>query len=163
MSVMGKGLAVAALIGAGIGFTGCAGPAPAPTPSATRTATVAPIATATASASPSPSPTPTASAEASEGEMTGDQAVEVCLRLHDEYASAGESLVPTGAAKVYDRTVEPHWLVLIPASNSHGPGYIQCILGGTYADPVHTGVGEMVSDIVTDEYIERMRTVNEGL
>lgn len=95
--------------------------------------------------------------------MTGDQAVEVCLRLHDEYASAGESLVPTGAAKVYDRTVEPHWLVLIPASNSYGPGYIQCILGGTYADPVHTGVGEMVSDIVTDEYIEHARTVNDGI
>ena len=95
--------------------------------------------------------------------MTGDQAVEVCLRLHDEYASAGESLVPTGAAQVYDRTVEPHWLVLIPASNSYGPGYIQCILGGTYADPVHTGVGEMVSDIVTDEYIEHARTVNDGI
>lgn len=42
-------------------------------------------------------------------------------------------------------------------------GYIQCILGGTYADPVHTGVGEMVSDIVTDEYIERTRTVNDGI
>lgn len=112
---------------------------------------------------PSPSATPTARAEASEGEMTGDQAIEVCLRLHDEYAGAGESLVPTGAAQVYDRTVEPHWLVLIPASNSYGPGYIQCILGGTYADPVHTGVGEMVSDIVTDEYIERTRTVNDGI
>lgn len=42
-------------------------------------------------------------------------------------------------------------------------GYIQCTLGGTYADPVHTGVGEMVSDIVTDEYIERTRTVNDGI
>lgn len=95
--------------------------------------------------------------------MTGDRAVEVCLRLHDEYAGAGESLVPTGAAQVYDRTVEPHWLVLIPASNSYGQGYIQCILGGSYADPVHTGVGEMVSDIVTDEYIEHTRTVNDGI
>lgn len=165
MSFRGKGLAVAALIVASVGFTGCAGPAPTPTPtpSATRTATPAPSVTATPSASPSPSATPTASAEASEGEMTGDQAIEVCLRLHDEYASAGESLVPTGAAQVYDRTVEPHWLVLIPASNSYGPGYIQCILGGTYADPVHTGVGEMVSDIVTDEYIEHTRTVNDGI
>ena len=33
----------------------------------------------------------------------------------------------------------------------------------TYADPVHTGVGEMVSDIVTDEYIEHTRTVNDGI
>lgn len=100
MSFRGKGLAVAALIVASVGFTGCAGPAPTPTPtpSATRTATPAPSVTATPSASPSPSATPTANADASEGEMTGDQAIEVCLRLHDEYASAGESLVPTGAA-----------------------------------------------------------------
>lgn len=94
MSVMGKSRALAALIVTAVGFTGCAGPAPTPTPSATRTATPAPSVTATASASPSPSATPTASAEASEGEMTGDQAIEVCLRLHDEYASAGRASCP---------------------------------------------------------------------
>ncbi|MBN9177789.1 MAG: hypothetical protein J0I43_10525 [Microbacterium sp.] len=166
MSGRPNATAVGVLVWLGFALVACTGTVAAPTVSSTLTPTgsIAPTVTVSASASPSPTPAvPSPTADAAEGEMSRDQAVEVCLRLHDEYGTAAESLEPTGTAQVYDRTVEPHWLVLIPAENSYGPGYIECILGGPYSDPVHIGVGEMVDESVTDEYIERTRTVNEGL
>lgn len=92
--------------------------------------------------------------------MTKDQAAEACLSSHEAYETAAERSVPSGPAQVNDRTVDPHWLVLIPSANSNRPGYIECFVGGPCSADLIVGIGGLVDWVVTDKDIDCARNNN---
>jgi len=95
--------------------------------------------------------------------MTAAQAIELCLQQYEAYTAPDLRSTPSGEPRAYERHVDPHWFVLIPASNQYGPGYIHCVLGGPYSDPTLHGVGESTESAITDEYIEWVINNNGGL
>lgn len=167
-----RSLVVGAVVAVAVALAGCVatGPEPAATGTATSTGRPTPSGTPSSTSPPSPtgSPTPpsTASAEpdpSRDEELTADQAVEVCLERYESFGPAEFRATPSGAPRTYERHVQPHWLVLIPAVNINGSLYIECRLGGPYSDPHMRGVGEIAEFLVTDEYIQRAIDENEGL
>lgn len=171
------GMAAVAMVFA---LTGCVAVEAEPAPAETATASGHPTPTGTqSSTSPSPSvvsppvsppasvaPGPSISEEpgpSADEELTADQAVEVCLQRYESFAPPELRAEPSGDPQTYERNVQPHWLVLIPALNGTGPMYIECRLGGPYSNPHMRGVGEIAGFLVTDEYIQRAIDENEGL
>lgn len=153
--------AVVSLVAAAAALTGCGAPGASPTPSAT----AVPSASVTASVTPSPSASPSTSASpaAPDGEMTAEQAITSCIRSHEAAFSPELRLTLTGEPRAYERTVEPHWLVLIPGENEHGPAYVECRLGGPFSETETYGAAEIIADLITDEYIQNAISVNDSI
>lgn len=140
--------AVVGLVAAAAALAGCGAPDASPTPSAT---------------SVTPSPSASASPAAPDGEMTAEQAITSCIRSHEAAFSPELRLTLTGEPRAYERTVEPHWLVLIPGENENGPAYVECRLGGPFSETETYGAAEIIAYLVTDEYIQDAISVNDSI
>ncbi|MDJ1113123.1 hypothetical protein [Microbacterium dauci] len=141
----------------------------APEPGSTPTVTPSESAVPSPSASPSPSPTASESSAPSpsptaeppvDTEMTAGQAGALCVAKHRD-EPIEEGITQIGDPTAYERYVEPHWFVTVPAENEFGPLVQLCVLGGTVDAPVWQSVANVSADEVDDAYIERQRSTNE--
>ena len=151
--------AVVGLVSALLALAGCGAPDASPTPSATSVPSASMSPSPSASAPPSASESPAAP----DGEMTAEQAITSCIRSHEAAFSPELRLTLTGEPRAYERTVEPHWLVLIPGENENGPAYVECRLGGPFSETETYGAAEIIAYLVTDEYIQDAISVNDSI
>jgi hypothetical protein len=136
-------------------------PGPTPTDAPSESAVLSPSPTPSPSASESPEPSPSPTTEPPvDTEMTAEQAGELCVAKHRD-EPIEEGITQVGDPNAYERYVEPHWLVTVPAENEFGPLVQLCVLGGTVDAPVWQSVANVSADEVDDAYIERQRSTNE--
>lgn len=157
-----RSAAAAAAVASVLLLAACA-PEPGPTPTVTSSASgspsTSPEPSPEPSASDSPEPSPTSEPPVDTG-MTAEQAGELCVAKHRD-EPIEEGITQVGDPTAYERYVEPHWLVTVPAENEFGPLVQLCILGGTVDAPVWQSVANVSADEVDDAYIERQRSTNE--
>jgi hypothetical protein len=135
------------------------GPTPTVTPSESASPSTSPTPEPSASVSPEPSPSPTAEPPV-DAEMTAEQAGALCVAKHRD-EPIEEGITQVGDPTAYERYVEPHWFVTVPAENEFGALVQLCVLGGTVDAPVWQSVANVSADEVDDAYIERQRSTNE--
>lgn len=144
-------LAAVLAVGA-ITLAGCAS-------STAPTSTVTPS-DAPPSSSPSPSPAPSSPAETF-GDFTADGLAQICIDATRSAFAEGAQF-DTANVRIERRTVEPEWLVLVPAQTSGLSGEAQCTIGGTPTSP-DIGLSSASIERLPEEQIQKLiNGQNEG-
>ncbi|MFE7198535.1 hypothetical protein [Microbacterium oxydans] len=156
-------IAVVALFGAlATVAAGCAAEPTAPTSTATPT----PTATATSTPQPEPTGGPTSTPtpptdDAGYGAFTYDELAQICV---DATVStfAPDVRFDLDSARIEHRTVDPEWLVIVPAHTGGIDGHSLCTIGGTPSAPVLELSSGSITDLPEDQIQRLIRGENEG-
>lgn len=151
-------LAAVLALGA-VTLAGCAS-GTAPTSTMTPTDAVPSSSPAPSLATPSASSAPDSPAEGY-GAFTAEGLVQICIDA-TRSAFADGTQFDTAGVRIERRTVEPEWLVLVPAQTSGLPGEAQCTIGGTPTNP-DIGLSSASIERLPEEQIQKLIAgQNEG-
>ncbi|KAA9083763.1 hypothetical protein [Microbacterium radiodurans] len=157
---------VVALLAASVALAGCATSPGAGAPTtATPTASASPQTATPSDASATPTPSaPPASPDAATAPSAppAPSAADVCIERHEESLNPGDGERFTGEPVVYERSLDPRWLVVIPAENIYGALYVECIVSDTDSGPQVESNLSMVADLFDDEHLQYRLNNNEG-
>lgn len=92
--------------------------------------------------------------------MSATDAGRVCVEKTRE-TERGQTA--TADLEVWERTVEPMWLVRIGAQGANGAGWLFCIVGGSVDAPDFWSYGWEALDYLDDERVEWLRHNNERM
>lgn len=166
-----RGMPVVALLAASVALAGCAtspGASLGTPTTATPTASASPQTAAPSAPSPTPSTPSTPAPPASPDDATAPtaptapSAADVCIERHEESLNPGDGERFTGEPVVYERSLDPRWLVVIPAENIYGPLYVECIVSDTDSGPQVESNLSMVADLFDDEHLQYRLNNNDG-
>lgn len=148
-------IAVVAVVGAlATAVAGCAAAPTAPT--------------STATTPPEPEPTPDATSTeapatpgAEFGAFSHDELAQICV---DATVSTFSSDVKFDLAgtRIEHRTVDPEWLVIVPARTGGIDGHSLCTIGGTPSAPVLELSSGSITELPEDQIQRLIRGENEG-
>lgn len=148
-------IAVVALTGAlAITAAGCAAEPTAPT----STATMTPLPEPTADPTNTPTP-PTSDKEY--GAFTHDELAQICV---DATVStfAPDVRFDLDSTRIEHRTVNPEWLVIVPARTGGLDGHSLCTIGGTPSAPELELSSGSITELPEDQIQRLIRGENEG-
>lgn len=149
----------ASLLAAGALLTACAPEPTTPEPTPT---TPSPSPTATMTSSPEPAPSATAPSGAEpHSPFTDAELAQVCI---DATRSTFADDVEFGIAdvRIEERTVEPRWLVILPARTGGIDAEAVCTIGGTPADPVIEMSSGSIEPLSEEQIQNLINGENEG-
>ncbi|MGP6175668.1 hypothetical protein ACTU6U_00010 [Microbacterium sp. A196] len=151
-------IAVAVVGAMAIATAGCAGVPGAKGPAPTSVATASPEPDSTTHAPSTAAPSTT---DAEFGSFTGDELAKICV---DATVSTFNSDVrfDFGHTRVEHRTVDPEWLVIVPARTGGIDGRALCTIGGTPSAPVLELSSGSISELPEEQIQRLIRGENEG-
>ncbi|MFJ3471318.1 hypothetical protein ACIPJ1_00125 [Microbacterium maritypicum] len=147
-------IALTALVGALAATAGCAAAPTAPTSTATATPTPDPTASVPSTEAP-----PTTGS--SFGAFTRDELTQICVDATASTFSADVQF-DIESARIEHRTVDPEWLVIVPARTGGIDGQSLCTIGGTPSAPTLELSSGSITELPEDQIQRLIRGENEG-